>query len=61
MLSTQLFAQISTEITSIKTLHILEGYIYNKYPITMYLTIEESTKKDDGKYYYDNIGEFVYF
>ncbi len=60
ILSTQLFSQINPEITSIKTLHILEGIIDNKYPITMYLTIEEGTKKVDGKYYYNNIGDFVY-
>ena len=58
--STQIFAQVNPELSSTKTLHILEGTINNKYPITMHLTIEENTKKVKGQYYYNNVGTPIY-
>ena len=54
ILTTVLFAQEKSELSSTKTTYFLEGTIANKYPITMYLTIEENTKKVEGQYYYNN-------
>lgn len=48
-------------VISKSTLYVLEGKIANKYPITIYLTIDKGRNKVDLKYYYNNIHEFIYF
>jgi len=53
------FAKDSPEISTM-TLYILEGRIDKKYPITMYLYIDKNRGKAEAKYYYDNVGEFLY-
>ena len=64
ILSTQLFAKENATILSVESTYILDGKIDNKYAITMYLTTlldtKNNTKKVSGKYYYNNIGEFIY-
>ena len=44
-----------------ETLYILDGKIADKYPITIYLKINNSSKIAELKYYYNNVGEFIYF
>jgi len=62
--SVQLFAKEKPTVSSLEITYILDGDINEKYPITMYLTVDSDYKKNTctitGKYYYNNIGDFIY-
>ena len=64
ILSTELFPKEKPTVLSIESTYILDGKINNKYAITMYFTTlldtKNNTKKVSGKYYYNNIGDFIY-
>ena len=61
ILTTSLFTQEKSELSSTKNTYFLEGTIDNKFPITMRLTIEENTKKVNGQYYYNKVKTPIYF
>ena len=59
--ATNLFASINPTIkSSDETLYILSGKIDNKYPITMYLTIDNDTDMISGNYYYNKHRKIIY-
>ncbi len=61
LISTNLFADIKPTIkSSDETLYILSGKIDNKYPITMYLTIDNDTDMISGNYYYNKHRKIIY-